>query len=204
LNFLAKSRHLSFDDWNQRVANNIEQAYELTLVVRSQIGDEAAFEELLRMYSPRLRFYVSKMLHERFEHADDLLQEIWLSVFRALPRLNDAAAFRAWLFRIARDRVCREFRRGRIEFHPIEEDQLQNTAADEDIDEAVDREAVRQQLDTLSPEHREALVLRFVEDMSYDEIARVTGSTLGTVRSRIHYAKRALRRAFEENNYEIK
>jgi DNA-directed RNA polymerase specialized sigma24 family protein len=68
------------------VANNIEQAYELTLVVRSQVGDEAAFEELLRSYSPRLRFYVSKMLNERQENAEDLLQEIWLSVFRALPK----------------------------------------------------------------------------------------------------------------------
>ena len=47
-------------------------------------------------------------------------------------------------------------------------------------------------------------MLRFIEDMSYEEIARVTGNTLGTVRSRIHYAKAALRRAYEENSYEIK
>src|SRR4030095_2956864 len=96
------------------VANNIERAYELSLVVRSQIGDEAAFTELLRTYSPRLRFYVSKMLGHHHQSADDLLQEIWVSVFRALPKLNDAAAFRAWLFRITRARICREFRRKRI------------------------------------------------------------------------------------------
>lgn len=175
--------------------NNLQQAYELTLVVRSQIGDDAAFAELLRLYSPRLRFYVGKMLHERHENTDDLLQEIWTGVFRALPKLNDAAAFRSWLFRIARDRVCREFR-------PLEEQQLENIPSDIESDDAVDREAVRQQIELLSPEHREALVLRFVEDMTYDEIARVTGSLPGTVRSRIHYAKRALRRALKEQCYE--
>lgn len=182
----------------------LEQAYEQTLVVRSQMGDETAFEELLRMYSPRLRFYVSKMLGARHENADDLLQEIWVSAFRALPKLNDAAAFRAWLFRIARDRACREFRQARLQFHELDGEQFENFPRDEEFSEPVDREAVLQQLEQLSPEHRDVLVLRFIEDMSYDDIARVTGSGPGTVRSRIHYAKRALRRAFEEKNYETK
>ena len=184
------------------MANNLEQAYELTLVVRSQIGDDNAFAELLRKYSPRLRFYVSKMLGEKHQSADDLVQEIWLNVFRALPKLNDAGAFRAWLFRIARDRICREFRRARVDFTPLDEQHLETATTAPD--ETLDSEAVHLQLDHLSPEHREALMLRFMEDMSYDEIARVTGSTLGTVRSRIHYAKRALRRAFEEKNYETR
>jgi RNA polymerase sigma-70 factor (ECF subfamily) len=56
---------------------------------------------------------------------------------------------------------------------------------------------VHRGLDALSAEHREVLVLSFFEEMSYEEIARVTGSTLGTVRSRIHYAKRALKSALE-------
>lgn len=186
------------------MANNLQQAYELTLVVRSQIGDDAAFAELLHHYSPRLRFYVGKMLHERHEKTEDLLQDIWLGVFRALPKLNDAAAFRPWLFRLARHRVCREFRRARIEFAPHEEQPLENVPADAEPDDAVDCEDVRRQIELLSHEHREALVLRFIEDMSYEEIARVTGNTLGTVRSRIHYAKRALRLALKGKYYECK
>ena len=70
-------------------------------------------------------------------------------------------------------------------------------------DSTVDLEALHEQLEQLSPEHREALVLRFIEEMSYDEIGRVTSQPPGTVRSRIHYAKRALRRAWKENRYEI-
>jgi RNA polymerase sigma-70 factor, ECF subfamily len=186
------------------VVNNIAQAYEQTLVVRSQLGNETAFEELLRMYSPRLRFYVAKMLGARHENTDDLLQEIWLSVFRALPKLDEAAAFRVWLFRIARDRVCREFRKARLQFQALEQDHLDTVSMDEDSIDSVDREAVRRKLEQLSPEHRDVLVLRFIEEMSYEEIARVTGSAPGTVRSRIHYAKRALRRAYEEQSYETK
>jgi RNA polymerase sigma-70 factor, ECF subfamily len=153
---------------------------------------------LLQAYSPRLRFYVSRLLGEQRDRADDLLQEIWLSAFGALPRLNEAAAFRSWIFRIARDRVRREFRRQRISFEP-DTSHLDLASDAGEMNGAVDAEAVRLHLDALSAEHREALVLRFIEDMSYEEIARVTNSAPGTVRSRIHYAKRALRRAFEEN-----
>jgi RNA polymerase sigma-70 factor, ECF subfamily len=185
-----------------RVAEQLDKAYELTLVLRSQLGDETAFAELLGKYSPRLRFFVAKMLHERSAQTDDVLQDVWLSVFRALPKLNDASAFHAWLFRIARDRVSREFRRMRHEF--ALDDELVNDVPAEEREEDADLDLVREHLTLLSPPHREALALRFIEDLSYEEIARVTGSSVGTVRSRIHYAKRALRRAFQENNYESK
>ena len=62
---------------------------------------------------------------------------------------------------------------------------------------AADVEELRHCLGAISPEHREALVLRFYEDMSYEEIGRVTGASVGTVRSRIYYGKRALRVAWE-------
>jgi RNA polymerase sigma-70 factor (ECF subfamily) len=178
------------------VSNNIEQARELMLVVRTQLGDEAALEELMRLYGQRLRSYVGRMVGGRRENEDDLLQEIWVAVFRALPKLNDPGAFRTWLFRIAHGRVCREFRRGRVPLDSLEPVAADSTATPEDTD-PVDKEAVQRSLHTLSPEHREAIVLRFMEEMSYDEIAQATGTSPGTVRSRIHYAKHALRRAFE-------
>jgi RNA polymerase sigma-70 factor, ECF subfamily len=158
----------------------------------------------LRLYAPRLRFYVNRVLGDRRDRSEDLLQEIWLSVFRALARLNDPAAFRSWLFRIARDRVCREFRRQQISFVPATEPPTAVEANAGEMNGALDVEVLRLHLDSLSAEHREALVLRFIEEMSYEEIARVTNSAPGTVRSRIHYAKRALRRAFEETNHELK
>jgi RNA polymerase sigma-70 factor (ECF subfamily) len=180
------------------VSNNLEQARELMLVVRTQVGDEAALEELMRLYSQRLRSYVGRMLGGQRENEDDLLQDIWVAVFRALPKLNDPVAFRTWLFRIAHDRVCREFRRRRLPFDSFEATDAELSAPPEDPGH-VDKELVQRGLHTLSSEHREAIVLRFMEGMSYDEIAQATGTSPGTVRSRIHYAKHALRRAFERD-----
>ena len=185
------------------VSDIAQQLYEQTLVLRSQMGDEAAFEELVRLHSPRLRFFIRKMLHEMPDADDDILQDAWLAVYRSLPKLENAAAFRAWLYRITRDRIYRELKKRRLPVSQLSEAELNSAAevspaADERIEELLAR------THALSVEHREALVLRFVEEMSYDEIARVTGSSLGTVRSRIHYAKRALRRAFEEKSYEPK
>lgn len=178
----------------------IDKAYEITLVLRSQLGDEAAFAELFAKYAQRLRFFVAKMLHERRTQTDDVLQDVWISVHRALPRLNDAAAFHAWLFRIARDRVCREFRGARDEL-ALRQEEVDGLPAEEPGDESSVL-LVREHLTLLSPPHREALSLRFVEELSYEEIACVTGCSVGTVRSRIHYAKRALRRAFQEKTHE--
>ena len=75
--------------------------------------------------------------------------------------------------------------------------ELVETAENDGEFTSEDAEHIHAALDTLAPEHRDVLLLRFIEDMSYDEIARATGCALGTVRSRIRYAKRALRRALE-------
>src|SRR5262249_5741969 len=120
--------------------------------------------------------------------------------FRGVARLTDPGAFPAWVYRIARARVARVLRRPRPPVQPLEEDNL--SAAPEDEDDFTEEDAgqVHAALDRLSPEHREVLVLRFLEGMSYEDIARVTGGQLGTVRSRLHYAKRALRGLLERTN----
>jgi RNA polymerase sigma-70 factor (ECF subfamily) len=178
-----------------------DELYERVLVLRCQTGDGAAFAELVERYQPRLRYYLRKMLAGTGA-ADDVYQEVWCDVFRALPRLANPGAFRAWLYRIARDRALRLLRRRRPPHRPLDEAEVAaNGAADEEFT-AEDVVRVHAALDELAPEHREAVVLRYVEGMSYEEIARVAGCQLGTVRSRLHYAKRALRRALERTGHE--
>lgn len=168
----------------------MKQLYEQTLVVRSQIGDEAAFDELVRSYAPHLFRYVSKLMQAAPDLVEDLTQEIWLSIYKGLPNLRDPGKFRPWAFRIARDRVYREFRRHKIATEELKPDMSAEPA---EGDPLIDKADLLRGLDSISREHREALVLCFLEDMSYEEISQVTGVSLGTVRSRIHYAKRALR-----------
>lgn len=179
------------------MSNPVDRLHERVLVLRCQAGDEAAFEELVGKYSPRLRYYLRKMLRDG-DRAEDVLQDVWLQVLRGLARLADPGAFPAWLYRIARDRVYRELRQRRRPLRLVEEmDFAAETGDDLRLEDA---EYIHAALDRLAPEHREVLVLRFLEDMTYEDIAGVTGCPVGTVRSRIHYAKRALRSALERTS----
>ena len=175
----------------------IQQLYEQTLVIRSQVGDELAFQELLTLYGPHLLHFTRKMMQTSSHLVEDITQEIWLAIYKGLPGLLDAGKFRPWAFRIARDRIYREYRRRKLAVEPLDESHVEDLTAAGEVDASVDVEELQCGLGGLSPQHREVLMLCFFEEMSYEEIASVTGSTLGTVRSRIHYAKRALRNALE-------
>jgi RNA polymerase sigma-70 factor (ECF subfamily) len=172
-----------------------DRLYERVLVLRCQAGDAEAFTELVGRYGPRLRYYLGKLLRDNGA-IEDALQDVWFDVYRKVPRLADAGAFAAWIYRIARDRAFRELRRHRHACHPLVEAETE-AVADEEEFTAADAEWVHAALKGLTPEHREVLVLRFLEEMSYEDIAQVTGCPLGTVRSRLHHAKRALRGAIE-------
>lgn len=179
------------------MCGNTQPLYEQTLVIRSQIGDEQAFQELLRLYGPHLLRFTRKMMQTSSDLVEDITQEIWLAIYRGLPTLQDVAKFRPWAFRIARDRIYREYRRRKIVLQPLDETLTKDAATDDKVDAGVDTEHLRRCLDAISPEQREVLMLRFFEEMSYEEIASVTACAVGTVRSRIHYAKRALKDALE-------
>lgn len=196
MNFSRPRGNLPF---GPRMRVTPEQLYEQTLVVRSQMGDEPAFRELLGLHGPRVLRFIQTMMQTSPELIADLAQEIWIAIFRALPGLHDAGKFRPWAFRIARDRIYREYRRRKLPLQPIEETHLDELPAVEEPESPADLEELQRCLDTLSPEHREVLLLRFFEDMTYDQIAHLTGSSVGTVRSRLHYGKRALKGAWKTN-----
>ena len=174
-----------------------ETLYEQTLVIRSQLGDEAAFEELLESHGPRLLLFAQRMLQSSPESVADVTQEIWVAIYRALPKLLDASKFRHWTYRIARDRIYREYRRRKLPARMADNGRLAEVPESAESDATIDREALHRCLELISPEHREALVLRFFEEMTYEDIARATDSSVGTVRSRIYYGKEAFKKAWK-------
>jgi RNA polymerase sigma-70 factor (ECF subfamily) len=192
LNFLSAVGNLIPE---AHVSATPQQLYEQTLVLRSQIGDETAFRELLELHGSPLLRYTRKMMESSPAQVEDLAQEIWVAIYRGLPGLRDAGKFRPWAFRIARDRIYREYRERKIVMQPLVEDE--SVEFPESCEETMNTEVLHQGLALIVPEQREVLVLRFFEEMSYEEIARVTGCALGTVRSRIHYAKQALKMALD-------
>ena len=179
------------------MTDQADRLYERLLVLRCQTGDEDAYRELIGRYGPRLRYFLRTRLASA-DRIDDLLQEVWLEVVRQLPRLQDAGAFTAWIYRIARGKTTLELRRaGPLRQTP---DNVE-TAAAEDEPEFSPEDAARihRALAELPVEQREVLALRFLEDLSYEEIGLVLGCPLGTVRSRIYYAKRALKQLLERS-----
>jgi RNA polymerase sigma-70 factor, ECF subfamily len=170
------------------------QVYEQVLILRCQAGDEAALGELIARYSPGLRLFLRKMIGQT---ADDLLQETWFDVYRQVNRLQRPEAFAAWIYRIARDKAYRQLRRRQGPGTFCDENLAESVAAEEVTFTVEEAENVRAALDQLPVEQREVLLLRFVEEMSYEQIADVVGRPVGTVRSRIHYAKAALRAKLE-------
>jgi RNA polymerase sigma-70 factor (ECF subfamily) len=177
-----------------------ERVYRSLLVVRCQAGDRAALEELIALCQPRLRYFLAGMVGNPHD-ADDLLQEIWFDVYRGLARLADPGAFLPWLYQIARHRALRALRKRHVPVSSLEGVDVAEEEGESDDFSADDAELVHVALARLAPEHREVLLLRFVEEMTYDDIARVTDCPLGTVRSRLHHAKRALRRVMEATTH---
>ncbi len=129
---------------------------------------------------------------------------MWLEVFRGLARLEDPQALVAWLYRIARDQAYGRLRKARRLELPLDEAGLEEpmTETEEEFS-TEDAASIHAALDGLPAAQREVLVLRFLEEMSYEEIARVVGCELGTVRSRIHYAKRALRERVQGSGFGV-
>ena len=177
----------------------VDWLHERLLVLRCQTGDPIAFEELVLLYQPRLRYFLRVLLRSDSD-VDDRLQEIWLDVYRGIARLTEPAAFASWLYRIARNRAFRVLRKQREPPLSLEGIDLPDKGAVEPSWSAEDAQGLHAALDSLAAEHREVLLLRFIEEMSYEDIARVTNCPVGTVRSRIHYAKRALRCVLERMN----
>lgn len=171
------------------------------LVLKAQMGDGRAYTQLIEHYHKRLLYYIRRVVDDEAT-AEDIEQNVWFVVFQKLPTLRDVDAFTAWLFRIARNQAAQMVRSLQKERSAMEE-----IALVEDIEETFEFPAqasmIHNALNKLTTEHREVLVLKYLEEMSYEEISTITGQKLGTVRSRIHYARQALKQAMEEIGHEF-
>lgn len=172
---------------------------ETVIVVLAQHRDLAAFHELVRRFQGRLTYFVRRLIGKGSE-ADDVIQETWLIVHRRLATLAAPAAFRVWLFKIAHDSAVSHLRKvSRLPTPRSDDTEFSNAIEAWNEFEAMEyAELVHRTLESLSHEHREVLTLRFLEQMEVAEIAQVVGSSIGTVKSRLHYAKSALRKKIEE------
>lgn len=179
--------------------DGLHQIRERLLVLCAQAGDREALSRLADAYDRRLLYFIRRILGDD-DAALDVLQSVWLSVHRKIGKLRVPDAFRVWIYRIAHDHAVSELRRKSRQ--PVLFADAEVTPAEEEANAGGDTfdnaELVHAGMKDLSVDHRRVLTLRFLEDMSIDEIAEVVGLSSGTVKSRLHYAKQALRRRIEE------
>ena len=187
---------------------------EAEFVARLVAREEAAFNLLVVTYERRVFALVFRMLGRRDE-AEDVAQEVFVQVFKAIETFRGDSKLSTWIYRIAvnlsKNRVKYNSRRHTSEQDDIDAmaDRAPLSAAKgvsvgdisrpDELLEGVQLEAiVKRTIDLIEPDFREVLILRDVEDMSYEEIASVTGLADGTVKSRIHRARAQLRALVEK------
>jgi RNA polymerase sigma-70 factor (ECF subfamily) len=187
---------------------------EALFIARLVARDESAFNELVLTYERRVYGLVFRMLGRRDE-AEDLAQEVFVQVFKAIDQFRGDSKLSTWIYRIAVN-LCKNRTKYLSRRHSNEQDDIDamaervpfsaaRAATVSDLgrpDELVEgmqlETIVKNAIQKLEPEFREALVLCDVEDMPYEEIAQIAGVPVGTVKSRIHRARAQLKGLVEK------
>jgi RNA polymerase sigma-70 factor, ECF subfamily len=167
-------------------------------------GDVVVLEALVEQYQYRLVRYLIYLLGRR-DGVDDLVQETWLRVLERGSSYDGHSRFEPWLFRVARNIAIDAMRKGRTLSLDSDEDDVRvrpSPASDGPSPFTLaarteDADRLARSLQTLEPVHREALVLRFQEDLSLQEISAIVGAPVSTVASRIYRGLATLRPQFE-------
>lgn len=182
----------------------LEADSDLQLVKRVQAGDVAAFDGLILKYRERL-FGVLYNLTSNREDASDLAQEAFIKAFQSINRFQGQSAFFTWLYRIGINGALTHLRKNRLRSFFSFEKLHDEDHVSEVINQLTDKksaeraaviselqEKLNEALQKLSIKHRTVVTLHEIDGLSHEEIAEVAGCSVGTVRSRLHYAKQLL------------
>jgi RNA polymerase sigma-70 factor (ECF subfamily) len=183
------------------LADNPANATETDLVLRCQQGDTLSFKQLYRRYEQRVRATLYQLCGS--EMLDDLVQEVFLRVWKSLPKLRKASYFSTWLYRITWN-VATDKRRKFAQNLSVNDDGsilniMPSRPADTpDLMRLHYQDLVQQGLETLSLEHRAVLVLHDLEDVPQKEVANILNLPVGTVKSRLFYARNQMRKFLKQ------
>ncbi len=160
------------------------------LVERIRLGDEKAAEELIKRYYTSILRYCKSHCHD-LEKAEDLTQETFLKLFKNLSGYNGKKKFKAYLYTISHHLCIDESRK--IEICSLGDEEEIEDESDE-MRRIEDKSEIEYLLNVLSPEQREAVILRFGEELSFREIAKVMDCNMRTAQSRVRNALKIMRK----------
>lgn len=180
---------------------------DIELVANAIRGREGDFEELVRRYQRQITGYLFRMLGD-YDASLDVAQEVFIKVYNSLSKFSSEYKFSTWLYRIAHNAAVDHLRRNSVSTQSIETEnadgtyQLQLESPSPTPEQDRERSEWRTEIDKvvrrLPSAYRELILLRHANDLSYDEIAEVTGLPLGTVKNRLFRAREMMRSLFIE------
>lgn len=169
---------------------------ELSLISRVAVGDIEAFKTLYQVYQTRLFAYSKKMLSD-VGSAEELCNDVMLDVWRQAGQFKGKSKLSTWIFGIARYKALNMLRRKGRRINVTLEQAAKTADARPDPEKTAERRDTREKLEaalrTLSQEHREVIELTFYQEFSYEEIAQIMKCPVGTVKTRMFYARHKLR-----------
>jgi RNA polymerase sigma-70 factor, ECF subfamily len=179
-------------------------------IARVLSGDYNAFETLVEKYAGRIYRHLRKMVKDN-QHAEDLLQETFLSAYRGLPRYEGDSSFSTWLFRIATNNALMFLRKNHVDTVEYDDHVAGNAAVGsgqvspeflttplEILLSQEGRRKIEQAIDHLPVIYRSVIVLRDVEGFSLKEVADILDSSVAAIKSRLHRARNSVREELSE------
>ena len=187
-----------------------ERDLDWALVQQVQGGDVAAFDKLVQKYREPIFAVIYNMTSNR-EDASDLTQDTFIKAFQAIGRFKGKSSFFTWIYRIAIN-TAMSFLKKRSRRRYISYENMHDEVSDSEIFEHLTaktrtekgalvqelQEKLNDALQRLSPKHRTVVVLHEIEGLGHAEIAAITQTSIGTVRSRLHYAKQQLQNYLQD------
>ncbi|MBU0691789.1 sigma-70 family RNA polymerase sigma factor [bacterium] len=173
------------------------------LILAFQQNNEAAFDEIVKRYQNPLFNFVGRLLGDNF-YGEDIVQETFLRVYRNKHRYHQVAKFSTWIYTIASNLAKTELRRRKVRnFFSIsskgseERDyDIEDSSMDvvKEVDGAMRTQMILREIDKLPRHFKEAVLLRDVQDLSYEEISTILDVPLGTVKSRVNRGRSRLQK----------
>lgn len=190
---------------NVMMRNLTPRDAEQELVEKCQQGDKQAFNRLVMQYQHLVYNFLYR-LGPRSQNVEDLAQEVFIKVFRSIRKLKDTGQFKSWLHKIAvRVYIDDQRHRKRLQEHVITDEQVLGAQPDpnatpaQSIEQQELQQALQDAINRLPEEFKLAIVLREIQELSYDQIANALQCSIGTVRSRIFRGRQLLRSMLEDH-----
>jgi RNA polymerase sigma-70 factor (ECF subfamily) len=171
-------------------------------------GDRDRFGELIERYQGRLVNYLFRLLRNA-DDAHDMAQEVFVKVYQVLDRYDPQYKFSTWLFRVAQNAAIDQIRRRRLKLVSLQHEDAEGETRDWELP-SDDRgpygrlrnrergDAIQQAIDALPWEYRELILLRHMAELAYEEIARLKGMPLGTVKNKLFRGRQMLKERLKD------